>query len=55
MPPGVFNVIPTSRANVSEVGKLLCSHPSIAAVSFTGSTAVGKVIVVITICTFYNT
>nr|XP_039265178.1 succinate-semialdehyde dehydrogenase, mitochondrial-like [Styela clava] len=44
LPPGVLNIIPSSRSNVASVGELLCSHPSIAAVSFTGSTATGKVL-----------
>lgn len=43
-PPGVFNVLPTSRTNTPAVGKLLCESPSVAAISFTGSTAVGKLL-----------
>lgn len=44
LPPGVLNIIPTSRSNVPAVGRILCTHPSIAAVSFTGSTATGKIV-----------
>lgn len=44
MPPGVLNILPTSRTNVVNVGKILCTHPSVAAVSFTGSTATGKIV-----------
>lgn len=44
LPPGVLNIIPTSRTNVPAVGKILCTHPSVAAVSFTGSTATGKIL-----------
>jgi succinate-semialdehyde dehydrogenase / glutarate-semialdehyde dehydrogenase len=40
VPPGVFNVI-TCRDPV-EVGRVLCTHPRVRVVSFTGSTAVGK-------------
>ena len=41
LPPGVFNVV-TGRGDV--VGAELSSHPDIAKISFTGSTAVGKAI-----------
>ena len=44
IPPGVLNVIPTSRKNVVSVGKVLCTSPSVAALSFTGSTATGKIL-----------
>ena len=40
IPKGVFNVITTS--NSREIGDLLCSHPDIKKISFTGSTSVGK-------------
>ncbi|MGY2293228.1 aldehyde dehydrogenase family protein [Pseudomonas sp. SDO528_S397] len=39
LPPGIFNIV-TGRGE--EVGTVLSSHPDIAKVSFTGSTAVGK-------------
>ena len=42
IPPGVFNVVPTTRAK--EIGGRLLAHPSIRKISFTGSTAVGQMI-----------
>lgn len=41
LPPGVFNIV-NGLGNV--VGNVLTSHPDIAKISFTGSTAVGKAI-----------
>lgn len=41
LPPGVFNIV-TGRGET--VGAVLSTHPDIAKVSFTGSTAVGKTI-----------
>ena len=41
LPPGVFNIV-TGRGDV--VGADLSSHPDVAKISFTGSTAVGKTI-----------
>lgn len=41
-PPGVFNVLPSSRS--SEVGAVLTGDPRVRKVSFTGSTAVGKLL-----------
>ena len=43
-PPGLFNVIPSTIENKRIIGKMLCEHPDIAALSFTGSTAVGKLL-----------
>ena len=43
-PEGLFNVIPSSRANKPMIGKLLCESTDIAALSFTGSTEVGKIL-----------
>lgn len=40
LPPGVFNVIPTSKA--SAVGDVLTGHPAVRKFTFTGSTEVGK-------------
>ena len=40
-PPGVFNVL-TGPAR--EIGSELCAHPAVRKLSFTGSTAVGKVL-----------
>ena len=39
MPPGVLNIVPGPGA---EVGEVLCTHPGVDVVSFTGSTAVGR-------------
>ncbi len=41
-PPGVLNVVTCSRENVAEVGDELVANPKVKAVSFTGSTAVGR-------------
>ncbi|MDR8038876.1 aldehyde dehydrogenase family protein, partial [Burkholderia cenocepacia] len=40
VPPGVFNVVTGGRV----CGAALASHPSIAKISFTGSTATGKLV-----------
>lgn len=42
MPPGVLNVVTCSRDRVAEVGDELVINPLVKAISFTGSTAVGK-------------
>ena len=42
IPPGVFQVLPTSQPKA--VGHVLTTHPGIRKVSFTGSTAVGKIL-----------
>jgi len=42
MPPGVLNVVTCSRERVAEVGDELVVNPLVKAISFTGSTAVGK-------------
>ncbi|XP_062847354.1 succinate-semialdehyde dehydrogenase, mitochondrial-like isoform X1 [Trichomycterus rosablanca] len=44
IPPGVFNVVPCSREKAPAVGKILCTDPLVAKVSFTGSTATGKIL-----------
>lgn len=43
IPPGVVNII-TALDNTVEVGKVLTTHPIVKKVSFTGSTAVGKIL-----------
>ncbi|KAI8098737.1 Aldehyde/histidinol dehydrogenase [Halteromyces radiatus] len=43
IPAGVINVI-TSEKHVADVGKELCTNPAIKKISFTGSTAVGKLL-----------
>ncbi|XP_061699650.1 succinate-semialdehyde dehydrogenase, mitochondrial isoform X8 [Syngnathoides biaculeatus] len=42
VPAGVFNVVPSSREQTPAVGRVLCTDPLVAKVSFTGSTATGK-------------
>ena len=41
-PPGVINIVTTNHPE--RIGQILTSHPTVRKVSFTGSTAVGKVI-----------
>lgn len=41
LPAGVFNVIPGDPA---EIGPVLCTHPAVRAVSFTGSTEIGRLV-----------
>lgn len=43
-PKGVFNVVTCSRKNVAAVGEALCTSKQIGAVSFTGSTEVGRIL-----------
>ena len=44
LPKGCINVVTTSRPNTPAMGKLMCEHPLIRKIGFTGSTAVGKII-----------
>ncbi|XP_073733736.1 succinate-semialdehyde dehydrogenase, mitochondrial isoform X2 [Callorhinus ursinus] len=44
IPPGVYNVIPCSRKKAKEVGEALCTDPLVSKISFTGSTATGKIL-----------
>ena len=44
MPPGVFNVLPSDSIHSVEVGKVLCDSPVVRKLSFTGSTAVGRIL-----------
>ncbi|XP_022110048.1 succinate-semialdehyde dehydrogenase, mitochondrial-like [Acanthaster planci] len=44
VPPGVFNVVTCSRDHAAEVGKVLCESPLVSKISFTGSTATGKIL-----------
>ncbi|PAV79415.1 hypothetical protein WR25_20631 [Diploscapter pachys] len=44
IPPGVVNVIPADRANTAMISKYLCESHDVDAISFTGSTAVGKLL-----------
>lgn len=43
-PRGVLNVITTDNDNTPSVSEALCKHPLVRKVTFTGSTAVGKLI-----------
>jgi vanillin dehydrogenase len=44
VPAGVFNVVTCSKKHVNEVGDIMITHPYVKAISFTGSTQVGKMI-----------
>lgn len=44
LPPGVLNVITTDNINTPAVSEALCKHPLVRKVTFTGSTAVGRVV-----------
>jgi acyl-CoA reductase-like NAD-dependent aldehyde dehydrogenase len=44
LPPGVLNVVTTTRDAAEEAGDELISHPAVRRISFTGSTEVGRVI-----------
>jgi len=44
IPPGVINIVPTNKENSSAVGKAICESPDVGALSFTGSTGVGKLL-----------
>lgn len=42
LPAGVINNLPCDETNTPLIGELICTHPVIKKVSFTGSTPVGK-------------
>lgn len=44
IPAGVYNVLPCSRTSTPAVGEVLCTNPLVGKISFTGSTATGKVL-----------
>lgn len=44
IPPGVINIITSSRIEAAFIGKAFCESPDLAAISFTGSTKVGKIL-----------
>ncbi|XP_059175882.1 succinate-semialdehyde dehydrogenase, mitochondrial-like isoform X2 [Physella acuta] len=44
LPPGVLNVVTSGRGNAGPIGKELCENPLVSKISFTGSTAVGKIL-----------
>ena len=43
-PPGVINIVPADGDNSISVGKALCDSPVVRKLSFTGSTAVGRIL-----------
>lgn len=43
-PPGIFNVVTGSRESAPLIGGVLSTHPDVQKISFTGSTAVGKIL-----------
>ncbi|XP_018125011.1 succinate-semialdehyde dehydrogenase, mitochondrial [Xenopus laevis] len=44
IPAGVYNVVPCSREKTPAVGETLCTDPAVSKISFTGSTATGKIL-----------
>ena len=44
LPPGVLNVITSSREDAVEVGDEMISNPAVKRISFTGSTEVGRIV-----------
>uniref|UniRef100_A0A8D0L5R4 Succinate-semialdehyde dehydrogenase n=1 Tax=Sphenodon punctatus TaxID=8508 RepID=A0A8D0L5R4_SPHPU len=44
IPAGVYNVVPCSRQQAPAIGEVLCTDPLVAKISFTGSTATGKIL-----------
>lgn len=43
MPEGVFSVVTCDRERAGQVGHVLCTSPRVSLISFTGSSATGKV------------
>ncbi len=43
-PPGVFNVLPADESKSIDLGKALCDSPVVRKLTFTGSTAVGRIL-----------
>ena len=44
VPAGVLSVVTAARGNAAEVGAEMCANPIVRKLSFTGSTAVGKIL-----------
>lgn len=44
LPPGVLNVVTSTRDAAEEVGDEMISHPAVRRISFTGSTEVGRMV-----------
>ncbi|KAK6102809.1 Aldehyde dehydrogenase family protein [Brugia pahangi] len=51
LPDGVFNVVPADLKNTVRIAKFLCESTDINAISFTGSTEVGKLLLSQSACT----
>ncbi|KAN0113295.1 Aldehyde/histidinol dehydrogenase [Hyaloscypha variabilis] len=43
-PPGILNILTTDNQHTPSVSEALCKHPFVRKVSFTGSTAVGRIV-----------
>jgi len=44
LPAGTFNIVVGGSARAAEIGSELCEHPAVRKIGFTGSTAVGKLL-----------
>ncbi|XP_020637217.3 succinate-semialdehyde dehydrogenase, mitochondrial [Pogona vitticeps] len=44
IPAGVYNVVPCSRQQAVPIGEVMCTDPLVSKISFTGSTATGKIL-----------
>ena len=44
LPKGVLNVVPSAGERAPLIGKAFCESPDVSAISFTGSTTVGKIL-----------
>ncbi|KAK9693956.1 Aldehyde dehydrogenase family [Popillia japonica] len=44
IPKRVINVVTCDRSNASQIGKIFCESKLVAGISFTGSTAIGKIL-----------
>lgn len=45
IPEGVVNILPSSEQNSPKIGSYMCKSPDIKVISFTGSSAVGKLLI----------
>jgi len=43
-PPGIFNIVTGAEKSAPTIGEVLTTHPDVRKISFTGSTAVGKIL-----------
>ena len=44
IPAECFSVLPACREQSAEIGKIMCEAEAVKAISFTGSTAVGEIL-----------